>query len=119
MAVQVSIPTILRTYTNGAKRVEASGGTLQDPSDEKLGQRRRGPGDDQPDPEQRGRDDERDARTGQVAPAAAEDRGRQHAERDPLVVFSASWWAARTNQCRARSLDSPPPSVVRQRRRPR
>jgi len=30
MAVQVSIPTILRTYTNGAKRVEATGGTLQE-----------------------------------------------------------------------------------------
>ena len=28
MAVQVSIPTILRTYTNGAKRVEATGTTL-------------------------------------------------------------------------------------------
>lgn len=28
MAVQVSIPTILRTYTHGAKRVEASGATL-------------------------------------------------------------------------------------------
>ena len=30
MAVQVSIPTILRTYTDGAKRVEASGATLAD-----------------------------------------------------------------------------------------
>jgi sulfur-carrier protein len=30
MAVEVSIPTILRTYTNGAKRVEATGGTLQE-----------------------------------------------------------------------------------------
>ena len=30
MAVQVSIPTILRTYTNGAKRVEATGGTLKE-----------------------------------------------------------------------------------------
>jgi molybdopterin synthase sulfur carrier subunit len=30
MPVQVSIPTILRTYTNGAKRVEATGGTLKD-----------------------------------------------------------------------------------------
>jgi sulfur-carrier protein len=30
MAVQVSIPTILRTYTDGAKLVEASGATLQD-----------------------------------------------------------------------------------------
>ncbi|HEY3872406.1 MAG TPA: MoaD family protein [Actinocrinis sp.] len=30
MAVQVSIPTILRTYTDGAKRVEAAGATLQD-----------------------------------------------------------------------------------------
>jgi molybdopterin synthase sulfur carrier subunit len=30
MAVQVSIPTILRTYTDGAKRVEADGATLQD-----------------------------------------------------------------------------------------
>jgi molybdopterin converting factor small subunit len=28
MAVSVSIPTILRTYTDGAKRVEASGATL-------------------------------------------------------------------------------------------
>ena len=28
MSVSVSIPTILRTYTDGAKRVEASGGTL-------------------------------------------------------------------------------------------
>lgn len=30
MAVQVSIPTILRTYTDGAKSVEASGQTLKD-----------------------------------------------------------------------------------------
>jgi molybdopterin synthase sulfur carrier subunit len=30
MAVQVSIPTILRSYTDGAKRVEAAGATLQD-----------------------------------------------------------------------------------------
>ena len=30
MPVQVSIPTILRTYTNGAKRVEATGGTLKE-----------------------------------------------------------------------------------------
>ena len=30
MAVQVSIPTILRTYTGGEKRVEASGATLAD-----------------------------------------------------------------------------------------
>ena len=30
MAVQVSIPTILRTYTNGAKRVEGTGGTLRE-----------------------------------------------------------------------------------------
>ena len=30
MAVQVSIPTILRTYTDGAKRVEAEGSTLQE-----------------------------------------------------------------------------------------
>ena len=30
MAVQVSIPTILRSYTDGAKRVEAEGGTLQE-----------------------------------------------------------------------------------------
>ena len=29
MAVQVSIPTILRSYTDGAKRVEAAGDTLQ------------------------------------------------------------------------------------------
>ena len=28
MAVSVSIPTILRTYTDGAKRVEAEGATL-------------------------------------------------------------------------------------------
>ena len=28
MAVSVSIPTILRTHTDGAKTVEASGGTL-------------------------------------------------------------------------------------------
>ena len=28
MAVQVSIPTILRSYTDGAKSVEGSGGTL-------------------------------------------------------------------------------------------
>ena len=28
MAVSVSIPTILRTYTDGAKRVEADGDTL-------------------------------------------------------------------------------------------
>jgi molybdopterin synthase sulfur carrier subunit len=30
MAVSVSIPTILRTYTGGAKRVDASGATLAD-----------------------------------------------------------------------------------------
>ena len=30
MAVQVSIPTILRSYTDGANRVEAEGGTLRD-----------------------------------------------------------------------------------------
>jgi molybdopterin synthase sulfur carrier subunit len=30
MAVQVSIPTILRTYTDGAKRVEAQGSTIQE-----------------------------------------------------------------------------------------
>lgn len=30
MAVQVSIPTILRTYTGGEKRVEATGATLAD-----------------------------------------------------------------------------------------
>jgi MoaD family protein len=30
MAVQVSIPTILRTYTDGAKSVEGSGQTLKD-----------------------------------------------------------------------------------------
>jgi MoaD family protein len=30
MAVQVSIPTILRSYTEGAKSVEASGQTLKD-----------------------------------------------------------------------------------------
>jgi molybdopterin synthase sulfur carrier subunit len=30
MAVQVSIPTILRTYTDGAKRVEAQGTTLHE-----------------------------------------------------------------------------------------
>jgi MoaD family protein len=30
MAVQVSIPTILRSYTEGAKRVEGEGGTLGD-----------------------------------------------------------------------------------------
>ena len=29
MAISVSIPTILRTHTGGAKRVEASGSTLQ------------------------------------------------------------------------------------------
>ncbi|MGI8882170.1 MAG: MoaD family protein [Jatrophihabitans sp.] len=28
MAIQVKIPTILRTYTGGEKNVEASGGTL-------------------------------------------------------------------------------------------
>jgi molybdopterin synthase sulfur carrier subunit len=28
MAIEVRIPTILRTYTDGAKAVEASGGTL-------------------------------------------------------------------------------------------
>ena len=28
MAIEVSIPTILRNYTDGAKSVEASGGTL-------------------------------------------------------------------------------------------
>jgi molybdopterin converting factor small subunit len=28
MAIEVRIPTILRTYTGGAKSVEASGGTL-------------------------------------------------------------------------------------------
>jgi len=30
MAVQVSIPTILRSYTDGAKRVEGTGQTLKD-----------------------------------------------------------------------------------------
>ncbi|MEY9858768.1 molybdopterin synthase sulfur carrier subunit [Catenulispora sp. GAS73] len=30
MSVNVSIPTILRTYTDGAKRVEAEGSTLAD-----------------------------------------------------------------------------------------
>jgi sulfur-carrier protein len=30
MAVQVSIPTILRSYTDGAKRVEAAGTTLRE-----------------------------------------------------------------------------------------
>jgi molybdopterin converting factor small subunit len=30
MAVQVSIPTILRSYTDGAKSVEGTGGTLKD-----------------------------------------------------------------------------------------
>jgi molybdopterin converting factor small subunit len=30
MSVNVSIPTILRTYTDGAKRVEAEGATLAD-----------------------------------------------------------------------------------------
>jgi molybdopterin synthase sulfur carrier subunit len=30
MTVKVSIPTILRTYTNGARHVEATGGTLQE-----------------------------------------------------------------------------------------
>jgi MoaD family protein len=30
MAVQVSIPTILRSYTDGAKSVEGSGTTLKD-----------------------------------------------------------------------------------------
>jgi molybdopterin converting factor small subunit len=30
MAVQVSIPTILRSYTDGAKSVEGAGGTLKD-----------------------------------------------------------------------------------------
>jgi molybdopterin synthase sulfur carrier subunit len=30
MAVEVSIPTILRTYTGGAKRVNAQGSTLQE-----------------------------------------------------------------------------------------
>ncbi|MBR7838794.1 MoaD/ThiS family protein [Actinospica durhamensis] len=30
MAVQVSIPTILRSYTDGAKSVEAAGSTLKD-----------------------------------------------------------------------------------------
>jgi sulfur-carrier protein len=30
MAVQVSIPTILRSYTDGAKSVEGSGQTLKD-----------------------------------------------------------------------------------------
>ena len=30
MAVEVSIPTILRSYTDGAKAVEASGATLDD-----------------------------------------------------------------------------------------
>jgi sulfur-carrier protein len=30
MAVQVSIPTILRSYTDGAKRVEAQGDTLKE-----------------------------------------------------------------------------------------
>jgi sulfur-carrier protein len=29
MSVEVSIPTILRTHTGGAKRVTATGGTLQ------------------------------------------------------------------------------------------
>jgi molybdopterin converting factor small subunit len=30
MAVEVSIPTILRSYTDGAKRVDASGSSLSD-----------------------------------------------------------------------------------------
>ncbi|NUR60193.1 MAG: MoaD/ThiS family protein [Catenulispora sp.] len=30
MSVSVSIPTILRTYTDGAKRVEATGATLSE-----------------------------------------------------------------------------------------
>jgi sulfur-carrier protein len=30
MAIEVRIPTILRTYTGGAKSVEGSGGTLAD-----------------------------------------------------------------------------------------
>jgi molybdopterin synthase sulfur carrier subunit len=30
MAIEVRIPTILRTYTNGEKSVEASGSTLSD-----------------------------------------------------------------------------------------
>ena len=30
MAIEVRIPTILRTYTNGEKSVEASGATLSD-----------------------------------------------------------------------------------------
>ena len=30
MAVQVSIPTILRSYTDGAKQVQAEGATLED-----------------------------------------------------------------------------------------
>jgi sulfur-carrier protein len=30
MAVQVTIPTILRSYTDGAKSVDASGGTLDE-----------------------------------------------------------------------------------------
>jgi sulfur-carrier protein len=34
MAVQVSIPTILRPYTDGAKRVEAEGATLREVIDD-------------------------------------------------------------------------------------
>ncbi|MGF1428844.1 MoaD/ThiS family protein [Kitasatospora sp. LaBMicrA B282] len=30
MAIEVRIPTILRTYTDGAKAVEGAGGTLQE-----------------------------------------------------------------------------------------
>ena len=30
MAIEVRIPTILRTYTSGAKAVEGSGGTLDE-----------------------------------------------------------------------------------------
>jgi molybdopterin synthase sulfur carrier subunit len=30
MAIEVRIPTILRTYTDGAKQVEGSGGTLDE-----------------------------------------------------------------------------------------
>ncbi|GAA0978352.1 MoaD/ThiS family protein [Acrocarpospora macrocephala] len=30
MAIEVRIPTILRTYTDGAKAVDASGGTLEE-----------------------------------------------------------------------------------------
>ncbi len=34
MAVEVKIPTILRTYTDGAKSVEAAGGTLTEVIDD-------------------------------------------------------------------------------------